>query len=85
MTTVACTMSAACKPALCLVMQNYLRTRDIRNTHIREFPGSSVGYGSSVGTAVVLVPAMTWVYSLAQELLHAADTAEKENTHTQNT
>ena len=42
-----------------------------------EFPRGTVGYGSSVVTAVALVIAVVWVRSLAQELLHAMGAAKK--------
>ena len=42
-----------------------------------EFPRGTVGYGSSVVTAVALVIVVVWVRSLAQELLHAMGAAKK--------
>ena len=42
-----------------------------REREIREFPGSLASEGSGVVTAVVLVTALMWVRSLAQELPHA--------------
>ena len=44
---------------------------------MREFPGGSIGWVSSIVTAVDLVTAMKQVQSLAGELLHATDMAKK--------
>ena len=53
--------------------------------NIREFPGGgSVGQGSGIVIAVAQVPAVAWVRSLAQELLHAISVANNNNNNNNN-
>ena len=49
-----------------------------RDKETGEFPCGPVGQGPSIVTAVVLLAAVMWVQSLAQELPYASDAAKKK-------
>ena len=49
-----------------------------QNKKLKGFPGSTVGLGSDIVTAVTLVGAVPQARSLAQELLHASSAAKKK-------
>ena len=46
--------------------------------HFKEFPGGSVGEGSSIVTAMAWVATVAWVLSWPQELLHVAGREKKK-------
>ena len=57
------------------ILKYYLEHGNLNRS--QEFPCGAVGKGSGIATAAAQVTDMAWVWSLAQELLHAANVTKK--------